>query len=103
MFGNWTFTATRAGCPVGEIDAASTAWWTCPIDAAAKGMGLKSANEERHDGPREDAITRWNPKNISPQVDCRSERECGSHLHLPVGHVVSAVLNAAKDAVEIRW
>ena len=59
MFGNWTFTATRSGRPVGETDGMSTAWWTCPIEAAAKGIGLKCANEERHDGPREEAITLW--------------------------------------------
>lgn len=59
MFGNWIFTATRSGRPVGETGGASTAWWTCPIEAAAKGIGLKSANEERHDGPREEVITLW--------------------------------------------
>ena len=57
MFGNWIFTATRSGWPVGETDAASTARWTCPIEAAAKGIGLNSVNEERHDGPREEDIT----------------------------------------------
>ena len=59
MFGNWIFTATRSGRPVGETGDASTAWWTCPIEAAAKGIGLKLANEERHDGPREEPITLW--------------------------------------------
>ena len=62
MFGNWIFTATRSGRPVGETGEASTAWWTCPIEAAAKGIGLKIVNEERHDGPREEAITLWVPK-----------------------------------------
>jgi hypothetical protein len=32
-----------------------------------------------------------------------SECECGAHLHLPVGHVVRAVLHAAEDAVEVWW
>jgi hypothetical protein len=47
MIWNWVFTATGG---------ASMAWWTCPIKAAAKGIGLKFADEERHDGPREEAI-----------------------------------------------
>ena len=59
MFGNWIFTATRSGCPVGETGGASTAWWTCPIEAAAKGIGLKFANKEPHDGPREETIMLW--------------------------------------------
>ena len=29
-----------------------------------------------------------------------SRREYGAHLHLPVGHVVRAILHVAKDAVE---
>ena len=36
---------------------------------------------------------------INSQVD----GNCGAHLHLPVGHVVRAVLHAAEDAVELRW
>jgi hypothetical protein len=40
--------------------AASTARWTCPIEAAAKGIGLKFVNEERQDdGPKEEAIMLW--------------------------------------------
>jgi len=70
MFGNWTLTATRAGRPVGEADAVRTAWWTCPIEVAAKGMGLKSTKEERHDDPREDAITLWTHKaSVSRSMD----------------------------------
>ena len=56
MFGNWTLTTTHAGHPVGKADAAGTAWWTCPIEAAAD-MGLKPSKEERQDGPMGDAIT----------------------------------------------
>ena len=32
-----------------------------------------------------------------------SRREYGAHLHLPVGHVVRAVLHVAKDAIEVWW
>ena len=28
-------------------------------------LGLNSANEERHDGPREEVITFWNPQTVS--------------------------------------
>ena len=41
------------------------AWWTCPIEAAEKGIGLNSANEECHDDPREGFITPWNPQTVS--------------------------------------
>ncbi len=39
------------------------------------------------------------PKIVSSWVVCK----CSAHLHLPVGHVVRAVLHAAKNAVELRW
>ena len=55
-FGNWIFIMTRSGRPVGEAGGASTA---CPIEAAAKGIRLKFANEERHDILREEAISLW--------------------------------------------
>ena len=32
-----------------------------------------------------------------------SKCEYGAHLHLPVRHVVRAVLHAAKDAVKVWW
>ena len=32
-------------------------------------MGLKSAKEERHDGPRDDTITLWGSERVSQQVD----------------------------------
>ncbi len=99
MFGNWTFTATRSGCPVGETCAASVAWWTCPIEAAAKGIGLKFAKEERHVGPREDVITLCMQEPRDQSVHRLAGKERGADLHLPVGHVVRAVLHAAKDAV----
>jgi hypothetical protein len=38
------------------------------------------------------------PKNVSSLVSCK----CSTHLHLPVGHVVRAILYAAEDAVELR-
>src|ERR1700679_3204866 len=38
------------------------------------------------------------PKRVSSRVDCK----CGTHLHLPVGHVVRAILHATEDAVELR-
>jgi hypothetical protein len=38
------------------------------------------------------------PKGVSSRVDCK----CGTHLHLPVGHVVRAILYAAEDAVKLR-
>jgi hypothetical protein len=41
------------------MDGASTVWWTCLIEAVAKGIRLKFANGEYHDGPREEAITLW--------------------------------------------
>jgi hypothetical protein len=47
-FGNWTFTVTRSGRPVGETRGTGTAWSTCPIEAAAKGIGLNFANEGRY-------------------------------------------------------
>jgi hypothetical protein len=37
--------------------------------------------------------------NIRPRVNCKTE--CGPHLHLPVGHVMRAVLHATKDAIEL--
>jgi hypothetical protein len=37
------------------------------------------------------------PKTVSSRVDCK----CGTHLHLPVGHVVRAILHTAEDAVEL--
>ena len=54
MFGNWTLTAKHAGSPVSKAEGVRTAWWTCPIEAAARGVGLKSTKEERRDDPRED-------------------------------------------------
>jgi len=68
MFGDWTFAATRAGSPVGEADGVRTAWWTCPIEAAARGVGLKSTKEERHDDPREDVITLWARKALASRL-----------------------------------
>jgi hypothetical protein len=38
------------------------------------------------------------PKRVNFRVDCK----CDTHLHLPVGHVVCAILHAAEDAVELR-
>jgi hypothetical protein len=39
------------------------------------------------------------PKSASLQVDWK----CGTHLHLPVGHVMHAILDAMEDAVELQW
>ena len=33
----------------------------------------------------------------------RDGRKCGAYLHLPVGHVVRAVLDAPEDPVELWW
>ena len=63
MFGNWIFTATRSDLPVGETGGASTTWWTCPIEAAAKGIELKFVNEERYDSPSKETITLWGAEN----------------------------------------
>ena len=38
------------------------------------------------------------PKRVSSRVDCK----CDTHLHLPIGHVVCAILHAAEDAIELR-
>ena len=53
MFGNWVFTATLAGLPVGEACAASTAECTCPMDAAAKGRRSKDSKWSCQEGPSE--------------------------------------------------
>ena len=66
-------------------------------------MGLKSTKDERHDGPSEDAITFWSPESISPRVGRHLDAIMVAHLHLPVRHIMSAVLHPAEDAVEIRW
>jgi hypothetical protein len=39
------------------------------------------------------------PESVSSRVSCK----CGAYLHLPVGHVVGAVLYAAEDAVKLWW
>ena len=57
MFGNWIFTATRAGAPVGDADAASTAECTCPMDAAAKGRRSNDSKLFIQEGPRASCMT----------------------------------------------
>ena len=39
------------------------------------------------------------PESVSSRVDCKH----GAYLHLPVGHVVRAVLDAPEDPVELWW
>ena len=38
------------------------------------------------------------PKSVSSRVGCNLD----THFHLPIGHVVCAILHAAEDAVELR-
>ena len=40
MLGNWMFTATRSGRPVGEKGGASIAWWT-PDRGSGKGYRVE--------------------------------------------------------------
>ena len=54
------FTVTRSGLP-GKKGCTSTAWWTCPVEAVAKGIGLKFVNE----GPKEEAIALWDTEELS--------------------------------------
>ena len=59
MFKNWVFTVMGFGHPVSKKGSASTAWWTCLIEAVAKGIILKFVNKEHQDGPKEEAIMLW--------------------------------------------
>lgn len=101
MFGNWIFTATFAGLPVGDACAASTAECTCPMDAAAKGSRSNESKLACQEGPSElrrtSCVVRM----------CVSVRGCvegwvGTDLHLPVGHVVRAVLHSPEDVFYLR-
>lgn len=59
MFGNWIFTATFAGVPVGDACPASTAECTCPMDAAAKGRRSNDSKYSCQEGPSELRRTSW--------------------------------------------
>ena len=63
-------------------------------------MGLKYSKEESQDGPRDDAIPSVPAKRQSVGR-WMSKCEHGAHLYLPGGHVVRAVLHAAKDTVKV--
>ena len=57
MLGNWILTATDSSLPVGETEGESTALWTCPMDAAAKGMRSNDAKFDIQSGPSDACIT----------------------------------------------
>ena len=40
---------------------------------------------------------------VPKRVSSRVEYKCDTHLHLPVRHVVCAILHAAEDAIEFPW
>lgn len=92
MFGNWIFTATFAGSPVGDACAASTAECTCPMDAAAKGNRSNESKLACQEGPSElrrtSCVVRICVSGIEGVAGW-----VGTDLHLPVGHVVCAVLH----------
>lgn len=52
ILGNWILTATRSSLPVGDTEGERIAVWTCPMDAAAKGIRSKEIKLSVHDGPR---------------------------------------------------
>ena len=68
------------------------------IKATAKCIGLEFADEKRHDDSREEAFMLWGTEKCQLQVDWK----CGTHLHLPVGHVMHAILDAMEDAVDLQ-
>jgi len=57
ILGNWIFTATPEGEPVGEAAGESVAVCTWPMEAAAKGSRSKDVNNVAHFGPRESERT----------------------------------------------
>ena len=101
MFGNWIFTATFAGSPVGDACAASTAECTCPMDAAAKGSRSNVSKLSCQAGPSELRRTSCVGQGMSE----RMSRDAGEEtdLHLPVGHVVRAVLHSPEYVFYLWW
>lgn len=89
MFGNWIFTATDSGRPVGDVEGASVAVWTCPIDAAANGRRSKLVKFVAQSAPRELLMTfwglvstrnMWGRTNVLPSANLA----CNAHCLVPV-------------------
>lgn len=101
MSGNWILTATGAGSPVGEACAVSVARCTWPRDAAAKGIGSKESNKVAQESPRDSFKTCYIKHNISHQSkhdliwDYKVDDD-KSNLHLPIRHIMSAILDPSK-------
>ena len=96
MFGNWIFTATFAGLPVGDACAASTAEWTCPMDAAAKGSRSNDSKLACQERPSELRRTSCVVREYQGRCGGEGSGE-ETDLHLPVGHIVRAVLHPPED------
>lgn len=98
ILGNCIFTATRSSLPVGDIGAARTAVCTCPMDAAANGIRSKDTKLSDHDGPSAVCMTCC----LAVRSVLSAHDGGGAHLHLPVRHVVRAILHPAEYLVDLR-
>lgn len=83
---------------MGEDAALRTALCTCPIEAAAKGMRSNDSKHSDHDVPNASRRTSY-----YTELKKKERRATFiTHFHLPIRHVMSAVLYSSEDLFNFR-